>query len=232
MAPDGRNPLAAMRDWSLTAGLARDVADALGDATNVRAVRRHEIVVREGETADRLFFVMDGAFVVEKRVHRGGAQVTGFLFEGDLIGVVHGDRYTYSVRALVDGRLGVLPRPSFEAICERHPALQHAILRHASNELAAAQDHLMTLGRKSARERVASFLLGLQRRSQLRGGHAGMPLWLPMRRSDIADHLGLTLETVSRVMSELKRDGVIRADTMQWVTIRDPDRLERLAEPV
>ena len=232
MAGDGRDPAAAVRDWSLIAGLPRDIVEALSATTRLRAVRRHETVVHEGESADRLFFVLDGAFVVEKRGHGGGGQVTGFLFESDLFGVVHGDRYTYSVRALVDGSVGVLPRPSFEAICDRHPELQHAILRYASNELAAAQDHLMTLGRKSARERVASFLLTLQSRSRIRGSEAGMPWWLPMRRSDIADHLGLTLETVSRVMSELKRDGVIRADTMQWVTIRDPDRLARLAEPV
>lgn len=191
---------------------------------------RHALVVREGEPPDHVHLVLDGALIVEMRDHAPAAQVVGFLFGGDLLGAVQASRTPCTVRALVDSRLAQCGRADFEALCDAHPTLQHAVLQRASNDLAVAQDHLVTLGRKSAQERVASFLLRLDSRRARRSGAGDGVLWLPMRRTDIADHLGLTLETLSRVMSALMRQGVIRSESRSRIVIRDRAALAALAE--
>jgi CRP/FNR family transcriptional regulator len=105
--------------------------------------------------------------------------------------------------------------------------MERRLLAVASNELAAAQDQMLLLGRKTALERVASFLLILMRRMQLKGKQDRVSL--PMTRTDIGDHLGLTIETVSRSLSKLKRDRIVRFLTAQDLQIIDAKRLGQLA---
>lgn len=214
--------------WS--AALTPGAAQAHLDIGEVRSVDRGEPVLREGASADFVYSIVDGALTVEKGRSGGDAQIVGFLFQGDMFGVVHDERYTYSVHAIVPCELLALPRPAFERICDRYPSVQRAMLQMASNELAGAQDHLVILGRKSAIERVSSFLLMLSERNSRLGYPAEMPIWLPMRRADIANYLGLTLETFSRVFTDLKRRGVIQAQSMRHVRVRDVDGLRELAE--
>lgn len=213
--------------------LPADALNALVAAAEPLCYQRRQLVMREGAPAERVFFVLSGALVVEVRDHAVAPQVTGFLFDGDFFGVVYARHYRYSVRALVDTHLAAVGRAEFEALCDTHPALQHAILRVASNELAAAQDHLLTLGRRNARERVASFLFQLDRRRNGTVPDTGgeRPLWLPMRRSDIADHLGLTLETVSRVMSDMQKKRIIAVESRHRIRICDRAALHSIAEP-
>jgi CRP/FNR family transcriptional regulator len=100
----------------------------------------------------------------------------------------------------------------------------------AAHELAAAQQQFVLLGRKTATERLASFLLMLAKRAEMSNGVGAGMVRLPMSRSDIADYLGLTKETVSRVISALKRDRIIRLETLDVIQVLDRDRLEQLAE--
>ena len=108
--------------------------------------------------------------------------------------------------------------------------MERELYRMAAHELAAAQQQFVLLGRKTASERLASFLLLLAERSELSNGTGAGMVRLPMSRSDIADYLGLTKETVSRVMSALKRDRIIRLETLEIIQILDRARLEQLAE--
>jgi CRP/FNR family transcriptional regulator len=119
------------------------------------------------------------------------------------------------------------PKNRLEALLDQFPAMERRLLAVASNELAAAQDQMLLLGRKTALERVASFLLILMRRMQLKGQQEAVSL--PMTRTDIGDYLGLTIETVSRSLSKLKRDRVVRFITAQDLQIVDPKRLSQLA---
>lgn len=216
--------------WSGTL-TAQELSEHL-DMAALRTVRRGEIVVAERAPAEDVFVLMDGALIVEKAQPSGETQAVGFLFKGDAFGVVHGGRYTYTVRSLDQGEVLVLPRDGFERICERSPRLQRAVLQMASNELMAAQDHLVLLGRKSASERLATLLLQLEQRQARReqvNAHPRQSIWLPMRRSDIANHLGLTLETVSRLFSAFTRKGLIRHATRHSVEIADHKALLQLA---
>ena len=107
--------------------------------------------------------------------------------------------------------------------------LERYLFGMAVDELAAAQEQLLLLGRKSARERVATFLLRLSEKAERRGLPES-PVRLPMTRTDIADYLGLTTETVSRSFTALKRDGVIEVPDSHQVVLRDIDALDDIAE--
>ncbi len=197
------------------------------EAASIRRFERGNVLIQEQNPAESVYAVVDGALAVEKRQPSGTAQIVGFLFPGDTSGVVHGAQYTYTVRCLVDTEALVLPRAVFERLCENSPRMQRAILQLASNELIAAQDHLVLLGRKTASERLASFLLNLEKRCN---GTGDASVWLPMRRSDIANHLGLTLETVSRLFSDFKKRGLIGNSSLRAVQIADRAALRHLAE--
>jgi CRP-like cAMP-binding protein len=150
---------ARLAQLPVAAGLSAGALDTLIEGARPRALLRDTVVCREGAPADRVYVVVDGALGVEKAGGDGRVQITGFLFPGDLFGLVPGHCCTASVRALSDCTLLAHLRPAFERLCDRCPELQHRLLALASNEIAAAQDHLLTLGRRSAHERVACFLL-------------------------------------------------------------------------
>jgi CRP/FNR family transcriptional regulator len=109
-----------------------------------------------------------------------------------------------------------------------HPQVERRLLQIASTELAAAQDQMLLLGRKTATERVASFLVRLSDRATARG-RAGNPVILPMSRAEIGDYLGLTLETVSRTLTQLRNKGAIELDNVSMVRITSDETLRRLA---
>jgi len=165
-------------------------------------------VFYEGDDSTYLFNVVSGSLRLSKLLPDGRRQVTGFLFPGDFLGLSIGGVYPYSAEALTAASLCRFDRPSLTRMLDRFPKLEHQLLSLASNELAQAQDHLMVLGRKTATERIATVLLKLVDRIGKRG-NSGCALDLPMTRSDLADYTGLTTETVSRTLSQLKKQGII-----------------------
>jgi len=180
----------------------------------------------EGDPAESLFTLTEGMIKLFKMLPDGRRQITGFLVPGDFLGLAYFRSYAYSAEAVTDALLCRFPRDRFMALLERHPALEKELLSRASSELAAAQEQMLLLGRKSARERVASFLLGLARRQ---GAGVTKPVALPMSRWDIADYLGLTVETVSREIQAAKAAGVIAMPDRHHFLVVDPQRLAAAA---
>lgn len=172
-------------------------------------VDSHQPIIDEGEPADYLFNVTSGAVKLYKLLPDGRRQITGFLFAGDFLGIAMNEKYAYSAEALGKVSLCRFPRRKLEALLDEFPKLEKRLLGMASNELVQAQDQILLLGRKTAQEKIVSFLLSLSDRAVKRGADAS-PISLPMGRADIADYLGLTTETVSRTITNLKRDGYIR----------------------
>lgn len=184
----------------------------------------------EGDPATRVFTLTRGSLKLYKLLADGRRQVTGFLYPGDFLGISVDDHHAFSAEALEDSQLCWFPRGRFDDFVDDHSALERELYRKAAHELAAAQQQFVLLGRKTATERLASFLLFLSNRANGPGmDQAGM-VRLAMSRSDIGDYLGLTKETVSRVISALKRDRVIRLECLDVVQILDRDRLEQLSE--
>lgn len=194
----------------------------------VEAIEPGEALFWQGDTAGHVFEIVSGALRTVRVLSDGRRVITGFLFPGDIAGLSLKDRYLTTVEAIAPTRLRRLARRRFEAEVERLPALRPQLMERLCDEMAAAQDQVMLLARKTAEEKVASFLLALARRAGT-DCDAVPVVALPMTRLDMADYLGLTIETVSRIMTRLTSRGVIAAAGRHAVSIRRPAALAALA---
>lgn len=162
----------------------------------------------EGDRANHLFEVVEGVLRIFKIIGDGRRVITGFLHPGDLVGVSLKDRYLYSAEAVTDLRFRRFGRHEFQDAINASPELRPQLFARLCDEMAAAQSQMVLLSRKNAEERVCSFLLDHLRREQRTCPNASV-IELPMTRLDIADYLGLTIETVSRTFTKLTSRGVI-----------------------
>lgn len=185
----------------------------------------------EGEPAAHIFSVTAGAMKVYKLLPDGRRQIIGFLFAGDFLGLANDENYAYSAEAITYASLCRFPRKKLEALLERFPHMERRLLGMASHELAAAQEQMLLLGRKTAREKIASFLLTLSSRATQRG-QAANPISVPMSRTDIGDYLGLTTETVSRTFTQLKTEKLITLLPAGKVDLTSVDSLREIAEGI
>lgn len=181
----------------------------------------------DDEQAARHYFeIVSGTVRCYRLTQDGRRQIHRFAGAGDLLGLSCERSYGYSAEAVTGVVVRRHPVASLDAAMDGDAELRRRVLRALRDELAATRTHMMLLGRMSAAEKLASFLLTLARRSPGLDGSVE----LPMPRSDIADYLGLTIETVSRKLSELQALGVIRLDTPSRIEITDGGRVEAIAE--
>jgi len=194
----------------------------------VMSVKPGEIILFEGDRAEHVYEVRGGMVRACRLMADGRRHISSFLGEGDLVGLNAASFYPYTAEAVTAATLVRYPRAGLDAMTERSASFARRLLATACRELEAARDQMLLLGRKRAEERIATFLLAMSRR-QIAAGESGDPLHLPMSRTDIADYLGLTIETVSRTLSQLRRDGVIDLPSTQSVVFRDMEALSDLA---
>ena len=207
-------------------------ADELREIASIAAnleYAPHDPIIDEGEAAEFMFNVTSGTVRLYKLLPDGRRQITGFLSNGDFMGIALNDNYTCSAEAVDRVTVCRFARNKLETLLDKFPHLEKRMLGLASNELIQAQDQMMLLGRKTAKEKIVTFLLSLSRRQVEIGGVAS-PVALPMSRTDIADYLGLTTETVSRTFSLLKRDNAIRIEEGGMVSLPDLDALQEIAD--
>lgn len=200
--------------------------DALAERISIPA---GEALTREGDPARHLYNITSGSVRVFKLMADGRRQITGFLFAGDFLGLTAGDAFAFSAEAIEPVTLCRFKRPEYRTLVKQLPALEAALLDRANHELAAAHNQMVLLGRKTAQERIATFLLELPAKDPARPGGANL-VRLPMSRSEIADYLGLTIETVSRVLTRLKTEGLVRLAALNEIVILKPAALRRLAD--
>ena len=194
----------------------------------VRQLGHKEHVFFEGDEREHIYEVVEGVVSVYTVMPDGRRQVISFCYPGTLLGFGHAERYLYNAEALSSVKLRCYPASALERVAAERPDLSKSLMSFMMAELAATRDQLLTLGRKSAPEKIASFLLDLSHHNSdvEEDPHV---LHLPMTRSDIADYLGLTIETVSRNFTKLRVDRVIDLDQSATVLIRDMDALEDIA---
>lgn len=209
----------------LTAGEVVRLATVVGQIH----IPAHASIFAEGDPADHMFSLAVGTVKLYKLLPDGRRQITAFLFPGDFFGLAVEGNYAYTAEALTPVVLCRFPRRKLDGLLEDVPRIEKRLLGLAIDELAAAHDQMLLLGRKTAREKVASFLMMISRRAERRGLPPS-PIALPMSRSDIADYLGLTIETVSRSLSQLKREGVIALPDTARASLMQVDELKRIAE--
>jgi CRP/FNR family transcriptional regulator, nitrogen fixation regulation protein len=182
---------------------ALDLLEQFG--TTVTVQREHEIH-GQGDLAEYCWRILSGCVRTVRLMEDGRRQVGEFLFASDIFGLDDLVIHEFAAEAVTDVKLRRYPRRMVEALAESRAALARRLRTLTLNNLRVARERMMLLGRKTAMERLASFVLEMDRRSATPGRAM---LDLPMSRTDIADHLGLTVETVCRVLAHLKREGTV-----------------------
>ncbi len=185
---------------------------------------REEEIYGEGEDAEFVYRVVEGAVRTHKVLNDGRRQITGFHLPGDLFGFEQGQTHRHSAEALSDTKVLIFRRQGIQRAATRNADVACHLWHMATSGLRHAQDHMLLLGRRSAVERVATFLIDVDERLGGTGTFA-----LPMTRRDIADYLGLTIETVSRTLSQLEETGALLRAGGRQVSLRRA-RLRRVVE--
>lgn len=210
-------------------GLRLPEADRIARSMSQLRFGPGSVIAVHGGAMDHVSIVTQGVVACGKALDDGRRQITGFLFAGDILGHVFEKEHTVAAQAVTEVTLCRFQRSSLEHLAGEHPELGRHLFQKALQELAEAHYHELLLGRTTARERLAAFIVSFV--DVMQPNHSpALLLRLPMTRFDIADYLGLTFETVSRTFTGLARDGLISLPTPQEVKVNDVDRLRRIAE--
>lgn len=208
---------------------ALDPDQLLALSRHTRTVSRpagEELIADETEVT-RYANVMRGVVKLSKMLEDGRQQMVGLQFAPDFLGRLYGQQNRVTAEAASDVELCTIPREALEKLVVEHPALEHRLFEQTLRELDEARDWMVTLGRKTAGEKVASFLhMVALHIDPLDRERKSVTFDLPLSRADIADFLGLTIETVSRQITRLRKDGVIAVENNRSFTIPDLRRLE------
>ncbi len=183
---------------------------------------RNSEIFGESEPADYLYKVMSGCVRTYKTLNDGRRQIGGFYLPGEVFGLSFDDEHTVSAEAIADSKVLVIKRSAVDGLAGRDPAMARELFTLTGRELRRAQERVLLLI-KSAQERVAGFLLEMADRMS-----AGDAVELPMSRQDIADYLGLTIETVSRTLTALECSAAIELSTARHVVLRNRAALRRI----
>ena len=223
----------AAADSFVTASIANAVAqsgqlDALVALERIgvrRSFARDDEIYAEGDAADCWFMVVSGTVRICKLLADGRRHIAEFCYAGDSFGLENATERLFSAEAVGEVTVMRYSRRSTERLIDDHPGLARRLCDITLRDLAHAQSRMLLLGRMTAPERVASFLIELSDRRDTRRA-----IDVPMSRNDIADYLGLTIETVCRVLSSFKREGAIAFSNPHRVELRDRDALAAMCE--
>ncbi|MEJ1968218.1 MAG: cyclic nucleotide-binding domain-containing protein [Rhizomicrobium sp.] len=188
---------------------------------------RNAAIFHEGDPARHIYLIVSGTVRLCRHTPDGRRHIAEFALAGDLCGVFGGGVQSFTAEAITDVTVIAYPRAQFDRLSERDPGFRANMLAHLSTHLLSAQLHTFVLGCQNAKERLASFLIRLARRTgTLRSGR----IELAMGRQDIADHLGLTIETICRAITALKNEGMLAVPGTHCLVLRNAEALGDLAE--
>ncbi len=220
-----------VRDTALCTSLADDELDRLAGLGVQRRLARGDTLLRAGDPPVVCANIQAGVMKIAQVTPGGSEAIVGLLYPGDLVGRPFAGMSDHDVVALTDVKLCAFPRAAFERVLGDHGRMERLLLERTMAELDRARRWLLRLGRASALARVAGFLDDMSRRlagpDGLMPGTTGasQPFELPLSRGEMADLLGLTIETVSRQMTRLKTAGIISLPGLRSVVVHDPDAL-------
>jgi CRP/FNR family transcriptional regulator, anaerobic regulatory protein len=188
-------------------------SELIGDSTEIRSYAN----------------VMKGVVKLSKVLEDGRQQLVGLQFAPDFLGRLFATESVVTAEAASEVDLCVVPKRALEALMADNPALEHRLMQQTLRELDEAREWMVTLGRKTAQEKVASFLFLIASHADPSHAKEAVRFDLPLSRADIADFLGLTIETVSRQMTKLRQSGAIHIENNRHVEVTDIERLRDLA---
>ena len=219
--------ICAVRHRALCGALSGDEISRLNAMAFRRTFTAGELILSDSEVPEFFGNIISGVVKLSKVTHDGRQQIVGLQFASDFIGRPFAARNPFYAEAASEVELCCFRKKQFEDLVRDIPDLEHRMFQHTLDELDAARAWMVLLGRKSAEERIASFImLVVDRVRQIGCGHSGafgetMEIDLPLTRAEIADYLGLTIETVSRQFTRLKTRGLIDVVRGRRIAIRD-----------
>jgi CRP-like cAMP-binding protein len=198
---------------------------------NPRTVQRHRDIITEGRSYGSIFIIMEGHAIRYRILHDGRRQIVNIVLPGDTVGSLGNfmESSLYSTKALTEATVATIPFARINALNETHPRLVTKLFWWFSFEATIYAEHLVDLGRRSALERVAHFLLELLTRLQLVGLADDHSFKIPLTQELIADTLGLSIPHVNRVLRRLREDQLVVIED-QRVTVKDIPALSELAD--
>lgn len=200
---------------------------SLFDLSPIETVPAGKALCWEGDAAKHLFQVVEGVVRLQRIIGEGRRVITAFHFAGDLIGAFLQGDFLFTAEAVTDCKIRRVARKTFQENVAKCDALRPEYIALLCHETAAAHEQMVLLSKKNAEERLCSFIVELARRP---GGQPRQGLLrVPMNRQDIADYLGLTIETVSRTMTQLECAGTIALPTSRHVLVKRRQELARLS---
>ena len=223
-----------VRNRAICASLETEELQLLGKLGRNRTIKRGETLLWEDDPAPVVANIIDGVLKLSMNLQDGREQIVSVMYASDFIGRPFGKESPYRVTAMTDAQVCVFTRSSFDNFAREHPDLQNKLLQRTLDELDRAREWMTLLGKKSATERIATLLIELSDRLSV-DGCSPETLYLdrfelPMDRQQIADILGLTIETVSRQFTRIRKEGIIELPDRRTVIIRDRPRLKALAQ--
>lgn len=230
----GRCNACAIRHQAVCGALSTEELAGLNQIARRRTFAPGQVIMSDEQPTEFFANVVGGVIKLTKTLSDGRQQIVGLLFPPDFLGRAYSANNPYFAEAASQVEICSFPRDGFERLLRDFPGMEHRLFEKTLDELDAAREWMVLLGRKTAREKVASFLLLLARRSPVVGcNHAAAPsdpsFELPLTRADIADFLGLTIETVSRQITRLKTAGVVRMVENRVFVVPDTNALAAIA---
>lgn len=219
----------AVRDRALCSSLSDAELESLNRIGRRHSVARGETLIWAGDETLSCANLLSGVLKLSATMADGREQIVGLLYPADFVGRPYAGHADFTVTALTDAALCVFPRKPFEQLLEDHARMERLLLQRTLAALDEARARMLTLGRKTAEERIAGFLIDMAARMGS-AGDGRMMFELPLTRTEMADALGLTIETVSRQLSRLKAAGMIALPGGRVVEIVDATALRARAD--
>ena len=188
-----------------------------------------ENIFLQNDPSTHLYNITEGNVKIYQLLDDGRIQIIGFLYPGDFFGTYKNNKYNYSAEAIGNLRVCVFDQRVLDKYMDQNPILAKELLNQTSYELTLAQDRMTVMGRLNAIEKIAIFFINISNQRK-RIGWQSNPISLSMARQDIADYLGLTIETVSREISKLKTSNIIKIISSKQLFINDIEKLKQISK--
>ena len=220
-----RCTICKVRTYSFCRCLTEEKLQVFSNISFEKSFSNKQNIFLQNDTSTYLYNVTEGNVKIYQLLDDGRIQITGFLYPGDFFGSYRNNKYNYCAEAIGDLKTCVFDQKILDKYLDENPVLAKELLNKTSFELTLAQDRLTVLGKLSAIERLTKFLFNISQQRK-RIGWQNNPISLPMTRQDIADYLGLTIETISRELSNLKTSNIIKIITSKQIYLNDIKSLE------
>ena len=209
-----------IRSYSFCRCLKDDQLDIFSKISTEKELKNKQAVFLQEEESKNLYNITEGNIKIYKLLSDGRIQIIGFLYPGDFFGSYKKGKYNYSAESIGNVKMCVFKQEVLDKYLEKNMNLAKELLHMTSHELTLAQDRIGVLGKLNANQRMAAFILNVSKQ-RARIGWQDNPISLPMLRQDIADYLGLTLETVSREFTKLKTSNLIKVLSSNQIYLSD-----------